>query len=345
MTGLRYPWEEPPEPGEAIEVADGVLWMRLPLPMALNHVNVYALDDGDGWTVVDAGVNWTGCREGWEALLAGPLAGKPLRRLIVTHHHPDHIGCAAMLMARGAELWTTRTAWLYARMLTLDHHDRPSAQHLAFLRRAGWSAERLAAYAQAEPFNFSRTVQPLPLGFRALAEGDEVTAGGRRWRVRLGGGHAPDQATLWSEDGALALVADQVLPRISPNVGVYATEPEADPLSDWLESCARLRTVADDARLALPGHERPFRGLRFRLRQLADNHHGALARLKALLAERPMTAVECFPMLFKRAIGDGEYGLATAEAVAHLNHLRAAGRVEAAEDATGALRFRGRAAA
>jgi glyoxylase-like metal-dependent hydrolase (beta-lactamase superfamily II) len=341
---MRFPFE-PPEPGRAVEVAEGVLWMRLPLPMALDHVNVYALDDGDGWTIVDAGVDWKGCREGWEALLAGPLAGKPLRRLIVTHHHPDHIGCAAMLMARGAELWTTRTAWLYARMLTLDHHDRPSARHLAFLRRAGWSAARLAAHAQAEPFNFSRAVQPLPLGFRALAEGDAPAMGGRRWRVRLGGGHAPDQATFWSEDGALALVADQALPRISPNVGVYAAEPEADPLSDWLESCARLGEVADDRRLALPGHERPFAGLRFRLGQLAQNHHGALARLQALLTERPLTAVECFPTLYRREIGDGEYGLATAEAVAHLNRLRADGRAEAVEDAEGALRFRTRVAA
>lgn len=342
--GLRYPFE-PPEPGRAVEAAEGVLWMRLPLPMALDHVNVYALDDGDGWTIVDAGVDWRGCREGWEALLAGPLAGKPVRRLIVTHHHPDHMGCAALLMARGAELWTTRTAWLYARMLTLDHHDRPSPQHVAFFRRAGWSAARLATYAANEPFNFSRSVALPPLGFRSLAEGDAVTMGGRLWRVRLGGGHAPDQATFWSGDGALALVADQILPRISPNIGVYATEPEADPLADWLESCDRLGAVADDRRLALPGHERPFTGLRFRLRQLAQNHHGALTRLQALLAERPMTAVECFPTLYRREIGDGEYGLATAEAVAHLNHLRAAGRVEAVEGADGAMRFQARAAA
>jgi glyoxylase-like metal-dependent hydrolase (beta-lactamase superfamily II) len=335
----------PPDPGAAIEVADGVLWMRLPLPMKLDHVNVYALDDGDGWAIIDAGLDWKGCREGWEALLAGPLSGRPLRRLIVTHHHPDHIGCAAHLMSRGAELWTTRTAWLFARMLTLDHQDRPRPEQIAFNRRAGWSAERLSAYAAAEPFNFSRCVAPLPPGFRAIGEGDMIAAGGRRWRVRLGGGHAPDQATLWSEDGALALTADQILPRISPNIGVYATEPEADPLADWLESCARLAETADDARLALPGHERPFTGVRRRLRQLIEGHAAALDRLRGRLAARPMTAVECFPSLFGREIADGEVGLATAEAVAHLNHLRRAGLAEAAEDAAGALRFRAREAA
>jgi len=337
--GLAYPFA-PPGPGEAVAVADGVLWLRLPLPMALDHVNVYALEDGDGWTLIDAGLNWRGCREGWDAALAGPLAGRPVRRVIVTHHHPDHVGCAARFVADGAELWTTRTAWLFARMLTLDHQDRPPPQTLAFLRRAGWSAERLAAYAEAEPFNFSRVVAPLPPGFRRIAAGDEIAVGRRRWRVALGGGHAPDHLTLWSRDGDLAITGDQCLPRISSNIGVYATEPEADPLTDWLESCDRLGATADDAALALPGHERPFTGLARRFDALAQGHQTALARLMERLAEGPRTAVEVFPALFGRPIGDGEVGLATAEAVAHLNHLAATGRAVFRTDPDGARRFR-----
>jgi len=339
LAGLVTPFA-PPAPGEAVTVAPGVLWLRLPLPMALDHVNVYALDDGDGWTVIDAGLACSGCREAWAQIKAGPLAGRPVRRLVVTHHHPDHVGLAGSFIAGGAELWTTRTAWLTARMLTLDHHARPTPEALRFYRRAGWSAARLAAYAAREPFNFSRSVEPLPPGFRRLVEGETVTMGARRWRVAMGGGHAPEHATFWSEDGALALTGDQVLPRISSNIGVYPTEPDADPLSEWLESCARLALLADPRRLALPGHNAPFTGLPLRLRQLAENHAGALTRLRRHLAQAPRTAVECFAMLFKREIDDGVYGLATAEAVAHLNHLRARGEAAAEEGADGALRFR-----
>ncbi len=336
--GLAYPFEAP-EPGGAVEVAEGVLWMRLPLPMTLDHVNVYALDDGDAWTVIDTGMNWRGCRDGWAALRAGPLAGRDVARVIVTHHHPDHMGLAGPFVELGATLLTTRTAWLFARMLQLDHQDRPTPEAVAFRRRAGYDAERLAAFAAETPFNFSRTVAPLPLGFRRIAEGDVVTAGGRRWRVRCGGGHAPEHATLWSEDDRLVLTGDQALPRISSNIGVYPTEPEADPLSDWLESCARLGALADDARLALPGHNRPFTGLAFRFRQLAEGHRAALTRLRRRIAERPCAAVECFDILFGRPIGESEFGLACVEAVAHMNHLRALGEAVAEEDEAGALRF------
>jgi glyoxylase-like metal-dependent hydrolase (beta-lactamase superfamily II) len=329
----------PPGPGAAVEVAEGVLWARLPLPMTLDHVNVYALDDGDGWTIVDAGLATDGCRAGWDALLAGALAGRPVRRIVVTHHHPDHVGLAARFVRAGAELWTTRTAWLYARMLTLDHQDRPTPEALAFLRRAGWRADWLDAHAAREPYNFSRRVEPLPLGFRRIADGDLVAMGGRRWRVVTGGGHAPEHATFWSEDGALALTGDQVLPRISPNVGVYATEPDADPLADWFGSCRRLAAIATPDRLALPGHDAPFTGLPARLGQLIERHEAALARVLALAAHRPATAVDAFAALYRRVIGADDRGLATAEAVAHVNHLAARGALVAREDVDGARRF------
>jgi glyoxylase-like metal-dependent hydrolase (beta-lactamase superfamily II) len=334
------PAVDPPGPGAVVEVAEGVLWARLPLPMALDHVNVYALDDGDGWTVVDAGLATEGCRAAWDALLAGPLGGRPVRRIVVTHHHPDHVGLAARFVRAGAELWTTRTAWLYARMLTLDHQDRPTPEALAFLRRAGWRADWLAAYAAREPYNFSRGVEPLPPGFRRLADDDAIAMGGRRWRVVTGGGHAPEHATFWSEDGALALTGDQALGRISPNIGVYATEPEADPLADWFASCRRLAALGAPARLALPGHDAPFTGLPARLGQLIERHEAALSRVLALAADRPATAVDAFPALYRRTIGEGDRGLATAEAVAHLNHLAARGALVAAADADGARRFR-----
>jgi glyoxylase-like metal-dependent hydrolase (beta-lactamase superfamily II) len=323
---LRFPFAAPPEPGAAVEVAEGVLWLRLPLPMALDHVNVYALADADGWTLIDTGMNSRKTRDIWEAALAGPLAGKTVARVLLTHHHPDHVGLVGWFQDRGAELLTTRTAWLYARMLTLDVQDRPSAQSMQFYTRAGMTPEMLTKRAHERPFNFADVVAPMPLGFTRVEEGETLTLAGRRWRVRLGQGHAPDHITLWSEVDEMVIGGDQLLPGISPNIGVYPTEPEADPLTDWLEATARFVPHAREDQLVLPGHKLPFTGLPFRLQQMAENHHQALERLPGYLHE-PQTAAGCFPALYKRPIGEGEYGLALVEAVAHLNCLLRRGQV------------------
>lgn len=323
---LRFPFETPPDPGAAVKVAEGVLWLRLPLPMALDHVNVYALEDVDGWTLIDTGMNSRKTRDIWEAILAGPLAGKKVARVLLTHHHPDHVGLVGWFQDRGAELLTTRTAWLYARMLTLDVQDRPSAESLQFYRRAGTAPEMLAKRANERPFNFADMVAPMPLGFTRVEEGETLALGGRRWQVRLGQGHAPDHITLWSEVDELVIGGDQLLPGISPNIGVYPTEPEADPLTEWLEATAGFVPYARDDQLVLPGHKLPFTGLPFRLQQMAENHHQALERLLDHLRE-PQTAAGCFPALYKRPIGEGEYGLALVEAVAHLNCLLRRGQV------------------
>jgi glyoxylase-like metal-dependent hydrolase (beta-lactamase superfamily II) len=318
---IETPFAAAPAEGEATEVAPGILWIRLPLPMALDHVNVYALDDGDGWTLIDTGLMSRRVKAAWARLLAGPLAGRPVRRVVLTHHHPDHVGLAGWFQAeRGAAIWASRTSWLFARMLTLDVQPLPTPEALAFWRGAGMPAQMLAARAAERPFNFADVVAPMAPGFTRLAEGDTLAAGGRTWDVRLGQGHAPDHLTLWSREDALVLGGDQLLPGISPNLGVYPTEPMADPVADWLESCARLALHARDDQLVLPGHRLPYRGLPLRLRQLAENHQSALARLADHL-DRPRTAVECFAPLFRREIGPGEYGLALAEAAAHLNHL------------------------
>ena len=294
--------------------------------MALDHVNCYALDDGDGWTLLDTGFDSRKTRALWEAIIAGPLQGRPIRRLVVTHHHPDHIGLAGWFQSMGAELVTTRTVWLFARMLTLDVQDRPRPETIAFWKAAGMDPALLARHAEERPFNFADVVAPMPLGFTRIAEGDRIRMGGRDWQVRIGHGHAPEQATFWSLSDNLILGGDQLLPGISPNLGVYATEPGADPVADWIASCESFQPHARPDHLVLPGHKLPFTGLPFRLTQMIDNHRGALDRLIDHLGQ-PRTAADCFAPLFKRTIGEAEYGLALVEAVAHLNHLHKAGRI------------------
>lgn len=332
---IQHPWETPPDHGEALEIAEHILWIRLPLPMALDHVNVYALDDGDSWTIVDTGMSGKKTKAIWQALLAGPLHGKPIRRLIVTHHHPDHIGLAGWFQAMGVALITTRTAWLYARMLVLDEQALPTPQSMLFYQRAGLGPESLAQKARERPFNFADVVESLPQGFSRIIENDIVIAGHRRWRVRLGQGHAPDHATLWSEDCNLILGGDQLLPGISANIGVYPTEPDADPLGEWLDSTHGFSGHARHDHLVLPGHKLPFSGLRFRLIQMAQNHESALLRLTEHLAT-PRTANGCFLPLFKREIVGAQHGLALVEAIAHLNYLLKRGKVSRFVDADGA---------
>ena len=333
---IHYPHETPPAKGTAREIADGILWIRLSMPLGLDHVNVYALREPNGWTVIDTGLDTKLNRREWAAIIKDDLRGDPILRVVVTHHHPDHVGLAGWFMAQGAELLMTRTAWLTARMLTLDEEPTPSPEAVSFWRGAGMDEALLSKRLDNRPFNFCDTVYPLPLGFTRLEEGAVHRLGGRDWVVHLGQGHAPDHATLWCQDVPLVLAGDQLLPSISPNLGVYPTEPMADPVAEWLESCARFETMAREDHLVLPGHKLPYHGLPARLAQLSDNHHGALARLREHLRAEPRTAVDCFAPLFKRQIDDATYGLAMVEAVAHLNHLYHLGEVAREMDARGA---------
>ena len=323
-TPLRFPWEEPPAPTEVIEVADGIYWVRSPLPMRLDHVNCYVLDEGDHWTVVDTGLNRDSAREGWTAILNGPLKGKPVGRLVLTHHHPDHLGLLGWFAERGAEVWITRLAYAQARMMQLDDYQTQPPQSVEFRRRAGQPPEGVAEYAKEPPWRLR--VMPIPLGFRAIEEGMTLQMAGRDWTVHFGHGHARDHATFWTDD--IVLAGDQVIPGISSNIGVWAMEPEANPLGDWLESCRRLRRLAEGTDpLVLPGHKAPFRGIDFRLQQLIENHEGALRRIMGALADGPRTAAELFLPIFKREIRGSQYGLALAESVAHMNYLHQSGQV------------------
>ncbi|MGB3554289.1 MAG: MBL fold metallo-hydrolase [Jannaschia sp.] len=337
--GLTFPWEEPPAEGEATDIADGILWARLPLPMALDHVNVFFLREREGWAMVDTGFDTRRTRAILETLFAGPLGGLPVTRLLATHHHPDHVGLAGWMQARGAELLMTRTAWLMARMLVLDEQAVPTPETVAFCHRWGMDAEVLARRRTERPFNFSDVVAPLPVGYTRIAEGDDLTLGGRHWRVVRGDGHAPEHAVLYQTDGDLVLGGDQLLPGISPNLGLYPTEANGDPVGDWLAACDRLLPLAREEQLVLPGHKTPYRGLPRRMASLRQNHVAALARLEAHLAE-PRTGGECFAPLFRRPIDAATYGLAFFEAIDHLQHLHLTGRARRETRDDGVWTFR-----
>jgi glyoxylase-like metal-dependent hydrolase (beta-lactamase superfamily II) len=290
-------------------------------------VNIYVLDDGDGWCAIDTGYHSKRGVRLWEKILSGPLAGKPVTRVLVTHHHPDHVGMAGWLQnQQGAELLTSRTAWLYARMLTLDEQEVWPDETVSFYRAGGMPKDMLDRRLASRPRNFADMVHPMPLGFRRLRDGDTVRIGHRTWDIRRGDGHAPEHLTLWSRDDAVVISGDQILPGISSNIGVYPTEPEADPMADWLASCDRLAEFATNDQLVLPGHKLPFYGLPARIAQLAQNQRAGLDRLVEFL-ETPKTAVDCFPLLFKRKIVDDNFGMAMVESIAHLNHLHIADKL------------------
>lgn len=331
---IRFPFPDAPEPGQAVEIAEGVLWIRIPLPWVLDHVNVYAFDDGDGWTIVDTGIDTRKIRGVWDALLAGPLAFRPVRRVLLTHHHVDHTGLAGWFQDQGAQLLTSRTSWLMARMLLLDVQEAPPPETVRFWKAAGMDEARIAQRLAERPMNTADKSAPMPLGYLRLQEGERLRMGGRDWQIRIGHGHAPEHVTLWEEGGPLVIGGDQILPGISANIGIYATEPEADPITEWMAANDRFLPHAREDHLVLPGHKLPFTGLPTRLRQMTENHHGALKRLRRHLAE-PRTACDCFVPLFGREITGDQFGLAMAESVAHLNHLWKAGEISRTLDENG----------
>lgn len=334
--GLSYPWGRTwgPGAGEAVQVAEGVYWTRFAMPMSLDHINLWLLEDGDGWTVVDTCLSMKSSRETWETLFDGFMGGRPVNRVICTHLHPDHVGLAGWLIERfDCQLWMSREEFLMCRAMAADTGREAPDVALRFYRAAGYDDEQLQRYRDKFG-NFGRAIYPLPDSFHRLVDRETITIGGRYWQVIIGSGHSPEHVTLYCPALKLLISGDQVLPRITPNVSVFPTEPEGNPLEEWLRSSARLREVLPDDLLVLPAHEAPFHGLHVRMSQLLESHKDELNKLFDYLTE-PRRAVDCFPALFKREIGPGSMGLATGETLAHLNCLLARRRITRERDANG----------
>ncbi len=330
--GLTYPFAEHPigprpQDGEALEVRPGVFWLRMPIPIpGLNFINLWLLRDGEGWTLVDTGLLSPKIKEIWEGIFDKYLDSRPITRLICTHFHPDHLGLAGWLQERWkAPLWMTLGEWSFGRMLALEAlPDVPDAD-IMFYRRAGFSETAIDEMRARGFGNFSRHVSPIPRSYTRIVEGDQIRIDGVDWRVIVGRGHSPEHACLYSPALNLLISGDQVLPRISPHIGVYPGEPDARSLTLYLRSLDKFADLPADV-LVLPAHGDAFTGLHARIAYLKRHHRERLDALMLAL-DKPHNVMDTLPLLFKRDIS-GHLQLAAGEAMAHLHHLMGEGLVE-----------------
>nr|WP_239481993.1 MBL fold metallo-hydrolase [Pseudomonas insulae] len=314
----------------------------MPLPLSLDHINLWAVEDGDGWAIFDTGMCTADTRDTWRALVAadGPLGGRRLTRIFATHMHPDHIGMAGWLTRKfSCELWMTRGEYMTCRVLVADTGREAPAEGIRFYRRAGWDNEAMETYC-ARFGGYGKHISPLPQSYRRLQGGQVLRIGAHDWQVVIGSGHSPEHACFYCAELNLLISGDQVLPRISPNVSVFPTEPHADPMGEWLESLAKLKRELPDDVLVLPAHNDPFEGLHARLDRLDSGHRRSFERLLQSLSEAPKRVVDVFGALFARPIDAELLPLATGEALANLNYLVQRGAVSVSEDAEGVAWYR-----
>ncbi|MGE3914367.1 MAG: MBL fold metallo-hydrolase [Hyphomicrobiaceae bacterium] len=335
---IRYVHEQHPKGAETIEIAPGILWARIPLPFRLNHVNVWLLRESDGWTVVDTGTSDDGARAVWDALFAGPLASAPIVRLVATHGHTDHVGLAGWLFDRagGVPYLITLTEWLSAQLRVEEASSPLGPRALRFLERHGCDPATIASFGDDR--TRTRTFMgSLPEEFLRLRDGQIVRFGGRKWEVMVCGGHAAAHASFWCADENILIAGDQVLSKISPMIGVFPQEPEADPLAEYLASLDRFRHLPADA-LVLPSHGLPFHGLRVRVEELAYHHELRLTALLGLM-ETPAGAMQLAHGLFPKAVAEGQGRHAFAETLAHAHYLTGTGAAQSRIDAQGRVIF------
>jgi glyoxylase-like metal-dependent hydrolase (beta-lactamase superfamily II) len=337
---LRYPFENHPGPDQVVEVMTGVLWVRLKLPFRLNHVNIYLLADGDGWTMVDSGFGNEESIAAWIALFEGALADVRISRLIITHSHPDHVGLAGWVVERfKCPLFMSQVEYLQSVYFqNRGTEERKQAQRL-FFRRHGMD-ESLTDKLLGRGQEYLKRVSVLPASYRRISHGDEISIGTRRFKVITGGGHALDQVMLYCAADKLFFSADQVLSKISPNVSVWAVEPDQNSLGEYLASLASLTTTLPYDLLVLPGHGVPFYGLKTRIKQLADHHEERCRLIAEACRTNSKTSKELVPVVFHRHNLDAhQMGFAAGELIAHVNYMLVEGRLTA-EEVDGVLRFR-----
>jgi len=336
---LNYPWDNLPPSGTTREVVPGVRWLQMPLPFALDHINLYLIDDGDSWALVDTGIKGDETRALWEQVIANELDGKPISKVIATHFHPDHFGQAGWLVPHfDAELWMTRGEYYFARAIAGEEPIEFQNASIDFFRRGGLPQAILDTIPGGRWGNFGQAVERIPIGYRRLIDGESLMIGGHRWQIVTGSGHSPEHACLLCEELDLLISGDQVLPRITSNVSVNPNEPEENPLKYWLASHEKFLGLPDSV-LVLPSHNRPFHGLHARLRYLIHHHEDRMLAVEEVCTE-PQTAYDLLPVMFERELDVFQTTLALGECLSHLHLLMERGRLSRELGADGVYRYR-----
>jgi len=338
VTVPDYPFPDPPAPGTTTQVAPGVHWLRMALPFALDHINLWALEDEGAWLLIDTGLGNEPTRALWDRIFAGKLAARPVKRVLVTHYHPDHAGNAAWLCKRsGAELWMTRGEFLTVHAARNNSAGYTTEAQIELFRANGLDEAQANALLSRGGL-YKKMVPDFPISHRRLYAGDEITAGGGSWKVMVGYGHAPEHASLYCKAANVLISGDMLLPRISTNVAVRPIDPLSNPLRLFLESIRRYRELPEDV-LVLPSHGLPFRGAHARLAQLEAHHAERLAELRAACAQAPRAAAEVLEVLFRRKLDTGQIFFALGEAIAHLHYLYYEGKLARSVGPDGVARF------
>lgn len=332
---LVFPQAVPPAPGSTIEIAPGILWTQLKLPFRLNHVNIYFIDDGAGWALIDTGLGDAATLLAWEPLLDGLLRQRPLTRIIATHFHPDHVGAAGFLLRRfDVPLYMAATEYLQSLNIHLDPGALEAEHYRHFYLDHGLDAEttrRVVTSGHA----YLKLTSGLPPTYHRIVAGDVLRIGGRAFDVLSGGGHSPEQIMLRCRDEPLFLAADQVLAKISPNVSVTAVDPEGDPLGYYLRSLEALKAGISNDVLVLPGHNLPFYGLHTRASELIAHHRHRCDLILAACRSAPRSAAELIPFVFSLSLDPHQTGFAFSEVLAHVNYMLRRGELKAAADTDG----------
>jgi glyoxylase-like metal-dependent hydrolase (beta-lactamase superfamily II) len=345
---LHYPLGEAlPAPGASLEVAPGVRWLRMRLPFALDHINLWLLrdeiDGREGWSIVDCGVADDATKAAWEQVFATQLDGLPVLRVICTHMHPDHIGLAHWLTERWqCRLWISATDWNAARIASRSTTGMGGESAARFFASHGLVDPDSIDKVRRRSNYYGSLVPEVPAAFHRLMDRQWVRIGAHDakadWRCIAGYGHAPEHMALHCETIKVLISGDMVLPRISTNVSVIDIEPEGDPLTLYLDSLQRYRALPADT-LVLPSHGKPFTGLPQRLAQLAEHHDARFAEVLTACAEAPQCAADLLPLLFKRKLDLHQTTFAMGEAIAHLHALWRAGRLQRRRCEDGVWRF------
>ncbi len=341
---LQYPLGDTlPALGQTIEVAPGVRWLRMGLPFALDHINLWLLKDQqdgmDGWTIVDCGISNDATRAAWEQVFATQLQGLPVLRVVTTHMHPDHMGLAHWLTERwGCRLWASATDWNAARIATQSTLGFGGERAAAFFASHGLADPEAQAKVRGRSNYYASMVPTVPAEYRRLMDNQVLRIGAADWQCIAGYGHAPEHISLWCANKNVLISGDMVLPRISTNMSVIDIEPEANPLKLYLDSLARYDTLPTKT-LVLPSHGKPFTGLHTRVAQLRAHHDERLADVMQACAERPSHAADLLPVLFKRPLDLHQTTFAMGESIAHLHALWFDGRLQRQHGNDGVWRF------